>query len=178
MTLDEIKENKLYLKTFYYNGEADKETLLWHDDTFKNYDELSQEEKKGNLWIEKLTNYRGIKIIQMPKNWNSGFSPGNIICVSKNCGLFLIKHEYGHLQQKKIYGKKEYFFKVAFPSFLNFWLSKLKIKPLTYEEYHQQWWEAEADKLGGNKFWNNSIECMPLTQEQIDYIIENKKKDL
>ena len=165
MKLTEIKirGNGKWLFLKQPNGDYIDLYLFASGEIYKN-EKYTTEQLESEEWEEQLTEYKGIQVVysKLCDLTNGGFSPFNMIVCPHNSSLELFRHEYGHLQQKKIYGKKEYFFKVALQSFIGFWLSKLKIKPLTHEEYHQQWWEAEADMYGGNEWWDGARWRQPI----------------
>lgn len=146
--------------------------------TIYQQEKYTKEQLESDKWVDKLYEYKGIKIINLPKDFGFGLSLGKVIILSEGCNLETIKHEYGHHLQKKIYGEAEYIIKVALPSFTNYWLSALKIKPLTYEEYQMQPFEAEANKLGGNIYWEFGEDNPPLSCDQIEYLVNNKIKGL
>ena len=114
--------------------------------------------------------YKGYKVHQS-KRKGSSFSFYGYISISQTSwnSNFTLNHEIGHEIQRRKYGNIKVLFKIYIPSVIGFWksrLGKLKI------DYHKQPWEAEANKLSGNPYWNGAKDCPPLSAKEIERIIK------
>lgn len=104
---------------------------------------------------------------------HAGMSWCGSIYVPKNHSDEMIRHEYGHCLQYQTYGFWRFVFTISIASM--FGMVKYKLKKITFEQYHQIKTEAEADKLGGNTYFDESGYLNPpLAEEEIQKIIDEK----
>lgn len=184
MTLKEIQEKiKQQPKgqwIYYYEIEDDPE--IYYISTNGNMNKWpSQEKQESDKWsMEGPTMYKGFPVHYSSycDKLNTAFSAPWAIVSSHNPSEQLLRHEYGHYLQRKYFYKGSMPFKVTIPSVTAFWLDVLKIKPLTYNQYYEQPWEAEANKLGGLNYYENGEWHAPLSEEEIQYILNNKLSNL
>ncbi len=83
--------------------------------------------------------------------------------------VYVLNHEIGHERQRAKYGNLKTLFKVYIPSIYGYWF-----KNLSYTDYYKQPWEAEANKLGGNEYWENGKYYPPLSESEIGEEIRAK----
>lgn len=105
MTIEEIKINNLYNKTFYFNGDANLSLICYKTEKnpyFSNPD--AENQKLSDKWIEKITNYKGIKVVRskLCDLTNSGFTFNGKIYAGYNSSERLIKHESGEFVKQNL----------------------------------------------------------------------------
>ncbi|MEG1805742.1 MAG: hypothetical protein RR327_05060 [Clostridia bacterium] len=119
--------------------------------------------------------FRGAKVFFWASK--SGMSWCGSIYINSTSSQEMLRHEFGHTLQYKYLGFWRYVTDVAIPSLIGIY--KYRKTARTYDDhiiYEKIKSEAEANQLGGNKFWQDNVLQDALTDNQIKEILIKKER--